>query len=73
MARSTIADDIFRLEAELSRIRTKIAASEQFRALEEGSASGRFRTEFADINKLFDREAVVTARLETLYNYQARS
>lgn len=73
MAQSTIAEDITRLEEELSRVRTKISASEQFRALEEGSASGRFRTDFVDISKLFDRESVIVARLNTLYNYQARS
>jgi hypothetical protein len=72
MARSTITEDIARLEAELSRIRTKIEASEAFRALEEGSASARFRTEFTAIETLYQREAVIVARLETLYNYQAR-
>ena len=72
MARSTITEDIARLEVELLRVRDKIAKQEGFKLLEEGSASSRFQTQFTPIETLFDRESKLVARLETLYNYQAR-
>ena len=73
MARSTIQQDITRLESELSALRTKIETSEAFRSLEEGSASARFRTDFTDINTLYQRERELTTRLDTLYSYTAVS
>ncbi len=70
MARSTIAEDITRLEASLTSIRVQIEKHQSFRRLEEGSASSRFTTEFTDITKLYEQEHAISARLETLYNYK---
>ena len=72
MARSSIADDIARLETSLTLIRTQIIKQQAFRKLEEGSASSRFITEFTDIKTLYAEERKISAQLETLYNYQAR-
>lgn len=72
MARSTIAEDIARLEALLSVIRAQIEKHQSFRKIEEGSASSRFTTEFTDAKTLYAEERKLSAQLETLYNYQAR-
>lgn len=72
MARSTIAEDITRLENSLAVVRTQIEKHQSFRKLEEGSASSRFTTEFTDITTLYDQEHSISARLETLYASQAR-
>lgn len=72
MPRATIADDIARLETSLAIVRAQIEKHQSFRKLEEGSATSRFITEFSDIQKLYDQEHSLSARLETLYSYQAR-
>ena len=72
MARTTIDEDITRLEAELNNLRTKISQQEAVREMEEGGAGSRFRTTFTSIQFLYKREAELTHRLETLYNYKAR-
>lgn len=73
MAQSTIDEDIARLEGQLAAIRATISQQESFRAVEEGSAQGRFRSEFTDITKLYDRERDLSNRLTLLYSYQSRS
>ena len=57
----TTAELIVELEARLANVKAKIDSAEQFRALEEGSAQARFRTEFVDIDKLYkERERIRT-------------
>jgi hypothetical protein len=73
MARSTIAEDIARLEAELTALRTKISTQEAVTEMEEGGGGSRFRTGFTDITKLYQRERELVARLDTLYSYTAVS
>lgn len=72
MARSTIADDIMRLEESLTIVRTQIEKHQSFRKIEEGSSSSRFSTEFTDVATLYAEERKISAQLETLYSYQAR-
>jgi hypothetical protein len=57
----TTAELIAELETRLTNVKAKIDSAEQFRALEEGSAQARFRTEFVDIDKLYkERERIRT-------------
>ena len=72
MARSTIDEDISRLEIELAALRSKISYQEALREVEEGGAGSRFRTSFTGATALYDRERTLESRLETLYNYKAR-
>lgn len=72
MARSTIAEDITRLEAELADLRIRITQQQALREMEEGGGGTRFRTQFTPITELYQRERELCARLETLYSYQAR-
>lgn len=62
----TVAEQIVHYEARLTAINAKIEASEQYRAMEEGSAQGRFRTEFADISKLYEERDRIITRLTIL-------
>lgn len=71
MARSTIAEDITRLEAELSALRTKISIQEGVTDMSEGGSGNNFRTGFTDINKLYQRERELSTRLDALYSYTA--
>lgn len=73
MGRSTIAEDIIRLEAELTSIRTKISTQEAVREIEEGGSGSRFRTVFTPITELYQRERELLTRLDTLYAYTAVS
>ena len=70
MAQSTIADDILRLETELANLREKIGKQEELKELEEGG-TGKFRTEFANIDSLYRREEKLQTRLDALYRSQA--
>jgi len=72
VARSTIAEDITRLEASLDLIRQQITKHQSFRKIEEGSVSSRFLTEFTDAKTLYAEERKISAQLETLYNGQER-
>lgn len=72
MAQPTIAEEITRLEAELATIRNAISKQQNYASLEEGSANGRFRTDFTKANDLYARETAISTRLQTLYTYQAR-
>lgn len=65
MAKTTAAL-IAELEARLISVNAKIEKSEGFRAIEEGSAQGRFRTEFVDINSLYKERDRITTRLTIL-------
>jgi len=62
----TVAQRITELEARLTNINAKIDASEQFRALEEGSAQSRFRTEFTDISALYAERDRIRTQLTIL-------
>lgn len=62
----TVAGQIAHYEARLTAVNAKIEASEQYRAMEEGSAQGRFRTEFADIDKLYAERDKIMTRLTLL-------
>lgn len=73
MARSTIAEDITRLEAELIALRTKISTQEAVTEMEEGGGGSRFRTGFTPIDKLYQREYELSTRLDTLYSYTSVS
>lgn len=64
-----VADLITELETRLTSVNAKIEASEQYRAMEEGSAAGRFRTEFVDISKLYAERDRIRTRLTTLRGY----
>ena len=63
---ATIADLITTLTTRLSSINAKIEKQEAFRAIEEGSASSRFRTEFTDITALYDERDKLQVQLTTL-------
>jgi len=67
MAQETISESISRLEASLTAIRTKISAQEELKEVEEGGAGGKHRTEFTDINKLYQQAQKLQTRLDTLY------
>lgn len=67
---ATIAERVAELESRLTAINAKISASEQFRAMEEGSAAGRFRTEFANITHLYAERERIEVKLTTLRAYQ---
>ncbi len=71
MAQSTIAEDITRLEAELTSLRVKIGKQEALDELEEGGAGSRFRTSFANIAELYRREEKLQTRLDSLYRSQS--
>lgn len=71
MARSTIAEDIIRLEAELTALRIKISTQEAVTDISEGGNGNNFRTGFTDVNKLYQRERELLTRLDTLYSYTA--
>jgi hypothetical protein len=62
----TIADEITHYETRLTNIRAKIDKIESYRAIEEGSQGGRFRTEFANINDLYKQESTIKTKLMTL-------
>jgi len=72
MPRSTIAEDIIRLETELTSLRSKISIQEGVTDMSEGGSGNNFRTGFTPIDKLYQRERELVARLETLYLYQDR-
>jgi len=72
MARTTIDEDITRLEEELSALRVKISNQEALREMEEGGQGSSHRTIFTDIDKLYKRENILEAKLEILYNYKDR-
>lgn len=72
MARPTITDEITRLENRLAILRAQIDKVGQFRSMEEGSASSRFRTDFTDLTKLRQQEFDIESKLATLYGYQDR-
>lgn len=72
MARSTIAEDIVRLEAELADVRNRISQQKAVREMEEGGGGNRFRTVFTPITELLQNESNLCSRLETLYAYQDR-
>lgn len=72
MARSTIDEDITRLEAELSALRVKISNQEHLKEMEEGGAGSRFRSAFSSNESLYERERNLVNRLELLYSYKAR-
>lgn len=67
MAQSTIDADIIRLQLELDNLRIKIGKQEALDELEEGGAGSKFRTQFADIDKLYRREGRLQTRLDALY------
>lgn len=69
MARSTIAEDITRLEAELADLRNRISQQQSLREMEEGGSGARFRTVFTPINELYQRERELVVRLDALYTY----
>jgi hypothetical protein len=66
MADTTIAEEIAELETRLAALNTKIDEQESFRELEEGGQGARFRTQFADIGKLYKERDHVRIRLRTL-------
>ena len=72
MARTTIADDITRLETELASLRIKISNQEALREMEEGGQGSSHRTMFTNIDTLYKRESSLVSRLEVLYSYKDR-
>jgi len=66
MAELTISEEITELEVRLSALTTKIENQEGLRELEEGGQGARFRTQFADIGKLYKERDAIRTRLRTL-------
>lgn len=62
----TVPQLIAELEIRLNSINVKIEAQEGFRGLEEGSAQARFRTEFTEINSLYNERDRIRTRLTVL-------
>lgn len=62
----SVAESILGYETRLASVNAKIEKSEQFRALEEGSAQGRFRTEFVAIETLYKERDSIKVKLQTL-------
>ena len=71
MAQSTIAEDIADLETKIKLLDDTIKEQQQLKEVEEGGGNARFRTEFADIGKLYKRRDTLDVRLQTLYRGNA--
>jgi len=67
MPQKTIAEDITRLEGELSSLETIIKEQQAISELEEGGSQAKFGTKFTDITKLYKRRDNTQLRLDTLY------
>ena len=67
MAQKTIAAQIADLETKIANLDTKIENQEALSELEEGGAGSRFRTQFANIDSLYDQREKLNSRLTTLY------
>lgn len=72
MARTTVNDDITRLETELADLRQTIASQKAVGEMEEGGAGSRFRTTFTPLTVLLKERDALVYKLETLYNYKDR-
>ena len=71
MAENTIAEDIAEYEAELKILNDKIKEMQHIREVEEGGGNARFRTQFADIGKLYKERNSIKIKLTTLYRGSA--
>jgi hypothetical protein len=65
----TIEEKISHLKTRLSSINEKIEKQENLREIEEGSNGGRFRTQFADIGKLYEERDKIENKLAVLEAY----
>lgn len=66
MAWTTVAEEIADLESKISKLDTTISNQQAVKESEEGGAGARFRTEFANIDSLYNRRDNLNARLTTL-------
>ena len=71
MAQNSIAEEIADLETRVKLLDDKIKQQQHLGEIEEGGGSGRFRTDFADIGKLYKRRDELNTRLQTLYRGNA--
>lgn len=70
MAQLTIEEDITDLEARIELLDTEIKEHQHIKELEEGGGNSRFRTDFGDIGKIYNRRDILNSRLQTLYRSQ---
>jgi len=70
MAQATIDSEIADLTTRISLLDDEIKEQQHLSELEEGGGNARFRTQFADIGKLYDRRDTLNTRLQALLRSQ---
>ncbi len=67
---NTVPEEIAKLTTKIELLDAKIEEQQNISELEEGGGNARFRTQFADIGKLYDRRDTLNTRLQALLRSQ---
>lgn len=67
---NTVTEEIADLTTRIELLDNKIKEQQHLSELEEGGGNARFRTQFADIGKLYNRRDTLNTRLQALLRSQ---